>query len=286
MGMVVDCADGLESLDKNVFAGSAPIMANSTITFEGSNNVLYCENGVSLKGCKIRFNGSNGLIVLGKNKHVYNIDVTVNNDCSMVFGRDVYFNGVLHAIASEQCTIALGDGCLVSFGVWIRTADPHLVYDAHTGKRINPSNHVVVGDHVWLGQGAMLLKGTRIGSGSIVGAQSVVAGKRIGSNSSWAGNPAKFLRKGIFWDGACVHTWTKKQTAAHQQMDGVDYCFCVDEGTLGDRFIASCDLPAEKRLEHYLSCGYGNGAHNRLALDATPARRGKGLARVLNVIRH
>lgn len=103
-----------------------------------------------------------------------------------------------------------------SFDVWIRTADPHLVYRAEDGRRINPSRDVVIGDHVWLGQSAMLLKGAAIGSGSIVGGAAVVAGKTVPSNTSWAGNPARQIARGIFFDGACVHGWTAEQTAASQ----------------------------------------------------------------------
>lgn len=63
---------------------------------------------------------------------------------------------------------------------------------------------------------AMLLKGAAIGSGSIVGGAAVVAGKTVPSNTSWAGNPARQIARGIFFDGACVHGWTAEQTAASQ----------------------------------------------------------------------
>ena len=58
----------------------------------------------------------------------------------------------------------------------------------------------------------MILKGTQIESGSIIGAMSVVSNKKISANSSWAGNPAKKIREGLFWNRPCVHKWTEEQT--------------------------------------------------------------------------
>lgn len=139
----------------------------------------------------------------------------MHNKCIFFSGRDSYFNGALHAICSEGRYILLGDNCLYSFGIWIRTADPHLVYDAASKARINPSRDVLVGDHVWIGQDAMLLNGARVGSGSILGGRAVTSGE-LCSNASWAGVPARCVREGVFWDGASVHAWTQKQTEEGQ----------------------------------------------------------------------
>lgn len=138
-------------------------------------------------------------------------------------GKDNYINGRLSVILSEQKHVIFGSDCAISFGVWIRTAAPHLVYDAETKQRLNPSKSVFVGDHVWIGQSAMLLKGTQISSGSIIGAGSVVAGKRIPANTSWAGNPARQVKEGIFWSGQCVHRWQDKETEEFKVMQTDKY---------------------------------------------------------------
>lgn len=200
------------------------------------------------------------------------LDTMINNNCSLVVGRDVYFNGPCAIIVSEECTVSIGDSCLVSSSVRMRTADPHLIYDMETERRVNPSKHIIVGDHVWIGQGAYLLKGTFMGSGSIIGAMGVVAGKRIASNTVWGGNPAKFIRKGIFWEGSSVHSWTEEDANAHEHLSCDEFSFAPDAHTLDvKQFVASKNLPAQERLDHYLSIGYGNGAHNRLAVAVTNA---------------
>ena len=140
-------------------------------------------------------------------------------------GKDNYINGRLSVILSEQKHVIFGSECAISFGVWVRTADPHLVYDAETKQRLNPSKSVFVGDHVWIGQSVMLLKGTQISSGSIIGAGSVVAGKRIPANTAWAGNPARQVKEGIFWSGQCVHRWRDKETEEFQSMRTDKYIF-------------------------------------------------------------
>ena len=97
---------------------------------------------------------------------------------------------------------------MFSFGIFVRTADPHLIYDSTTKGRINPSASVFIGDHVWVGQDVLILKGTRIGSGSIVGGATCIAGKMIPSNVTIGGNPARIIRENVFFLPNCVHSWT------------------------------------------------------------------------------
>ena len=47
-------------------------------------------------------------------------------------GSDNYLNGTLNVIVSEERHVLIGSGGLYSFGIFIRTADPHLVYDSTT----------------------------------------------------------------------------------------------------------------------------------------------------------
>ena len=134
----------------------------------------------------------------------------------------------MNIILSEQRHLFIGARGVFSFGIWIRNADPHLVYSAETMERLNPTQSIFIGEHVWIGQSAMILKGSQIGDGSIIGAMSLVAGKRIPPNTSWGGNPVKLLREGIFWDGSCVHTWTEEKTEKSQHYDDNRYVFKDD----------------------------------------------------------
>ena len=215
----------IESLENNKFIGELPKMRNSTISFFGENNILFCDKDVVLSDCNITFNGSNSVIYLSSSSHAYKLNVTVNHDNVFYVGTNNYFNGVLNAVLSEQKHIFIGNEGLFSFGIWLRVADPHLVYSVADKKRRNFSKSIFLGYHVWIGQSAMILKGSKIHSGSIVGALSVVANKEILSNTSWAGNPSQEITQGIFWDGTCVHGWTDTQTQAHMTFNSDKYVY-------------------------------------------------------------
>ena len=244
---------------------------NASITFAGKNNVLLVEPGVKIEG-RVKFQGDNSLVVLSSNKHTYFLNLTLHNNCSFAMGSDNYLNGTLNVIVSEERHVLIGSGGLYSFGIWIRTADPHLVYDSTTLQRINPSKDVLIGDHVWLGQSSFILKGTTIGSGSIVGAMGVVAGKTIPSNTSWAGNPAKQIASDIFWDGRCVHSWTKTETAANQQYKSRNYIYKQEGSAIGLRNLANELHGAGTALERANLCEkhlLNNSDPNRFAINAT-----------------
>lgn len=199
-------------LKDNKFEGTLPKLTNSKIVFYGKNNILYCDKNVNLVNSTLEFKGDNSVIYLKESNQEYKLSFTMNNNTNAYIGKNNYFNGNLYCVLSEETNLFIGNNCLFSFGIWIRTADPHLIYDSNTFKRLNYSKSVYIGDHIWVGQNAMILKGTNIDSGSIIGAQSVVSNKTINNNTIWAGNPAKKVKENIFWDGKCVHLWTKEDT--------------------------------------------------------------------------
>lgn len=243
-------------------------MKNSKVTFNGTNNILFCEPGVHLENCNLVFNASNSLIYLSTNHHIYRVSITVNNSCTCFIDRGCYFNDVVSIICSEEKNVIIGRNALLSFGMWVRTADPHLVYSADTLERINPSKSVYIGDQVWIGQGVMILKGSRIHSGSIIGAGSVLAGKKVPSNVSYAGNPAKQIAENIFWDEHVVHTWTARETKKNQHYAGEPFLFeqtdgeTVPFGTIEKKLAKAHS--ASERLE-YITQLADNRSKNRFA---------------------
>lgn len=221
------CLEDFNKLNENKLCGSLPAsFVNSKIFFSGKNNILFCEENVNLINCTISFGGSNSVVFLSSNpRHKYQLKIDIFNNSTAFFGRNIFFNGLFSVSVSESKNLIVGNDCVFSFGIWIRTSDAHLIYNCKTMKRRNLSKSVLIGDHVWLGQNALLLKGTVIGSGSIVAANSVVSGKKIHSNSSWGGNPATFISDDVFWDGRCVHSWDEQKTKNNMIYSDRQYIF-------------------------------------------------------------
>ncbi len=212
-------------------------MEGSKITFHGTGNVLFVEDGVNLSNSTIGFQGSNSIVYLSKNRHIYYVNISINHNSTVYLGKNCYFNGKMTIVASEQQNIIIGDEGLFSFGIFIRTADPHLIYDGITKKRINPSRSVLIGDHIWLGQNVLILKGSVIGSGAIIGGNAVLSNKRIPSNTSVAGNPARIMKHDVFFSSECVHAWTDEMTEKYETMDTDKYIYHPSSDTVDMKFI-------------------------------------------------
>ena len=257
-------------MKENKFIGTAPVMIKSQITITGKNNLLYCDENVRMENCSICFAGNNSVLYLSRSVHPYKIKVWLYNESVVFFGKNNYINDILCITASEQKNVLIGSEGLFSTEIWIRNSDAHLLYDSTSKKRINFSKSVYIGDHVWIGQQAMVLKGAYISSGGVLGAKSVLSNKHVPSNNVWAGNPARQIRTGVFWDGKCVHRWTEAltETSAHCDEDYAEkFIFQYDpeeyisydkieerlteKKEADDKLRVLCDLSANSRKNRF-----------------------------------
>ena len=216
------------------------------IQFYGKHNKCVIEDNVDLSTSVIKFYGNNGIAYISTSTKPYLIDASVHDNCCLFIGKNNYFNGTLRMILSEGHDIIIGDGCVFSFGIRMRNADAHLIYDINECCRINPSKNIYIGDHVWVGQSAMILKGARVGSGSIIGAMSVITNK-VPSNTCFAGNPSKMIRKNVFWRGDCVHTWDK-ETTKNNEVDTSSQFIFRGKGQISeiDQLLNMCENGNDK----------------------------------------
>lgn len=256
--------------NKIIVDGEKSTLKNSRIIFNGKNNILFVEDGVNITNSIIKFNGDNAVCYIKSQKTAFFADFTVNGESCVYIGKNTYTNGKLYLITSERQNILIGDEGLFSFGIWIRTADPHLVYDCETKARLNPSMSVLIGDHVWVGQNALILKGTHIGSGSIIGAASVVSHKTVPSNCSMVGNPGKVIKSGVFFTKDCVHNWSEEKTKDNQIDDTDKWTYNKDEKTVDmlkiDAKIKSAHT-ADEKLEVVKKLIVKNKSKNRFFVE-------------------
>lgn len=151
---------------------------NLTILIHGNNNILYIDDDFATDGLTFVFEDDNNAIRIGKNCHG---------------------GGASEISAIEGTSVEIGDDCMLSANIKIRTGDSHSILEANTGKRINPSKSITMGNHVWIGNSVIILKGTKIENDCIVAAGSVVPGKSYKAHSIIGGNPAAVIKEGITW---------------------------------------------------------------------------------------
>lgn len=232
MELISSLSDKNKLKENKLIAGKDVNLNNTVIKFNGKNNILFIGDNVNISGSTINFNADNSICYLSESNKVYRLNISLNNNNVIYFGKNNYINNTLNAITSEEQNIIIGNNCLLSFGIFIRTADPHLIYDCKAKKRINKSKSVFVGDHVWIGQNTLILKGTKIGSGSIIGGASVCSNKIIESNTSSAGNPIKTIKRGVYFSSECVHKWTKNWAKKYNVLDSDCYIYEKSEDNL------------------------------------------------------
>lgn len=221
-----------EDNDNNQIIGFEPKLVKSTITFNGKNNRVVCEEDITIQNSKLAFQGDNSILYLSKPRKNYVLHSAIYSNSVLFFDENVTTNGKLAVMLSEGKNVFIGKNCLFSFGIWFRVADPHLIYDVKTKNRISISDSIYLGDHVWIGQNALILKGTQVGSGSIIGANAVVSNKKIKSNTTVGGNPAKEIRSDVFWDVRTSHRFTPKDSEKFSTYSNDNWIYNKDENTI------------------------------------------------------
>ena len=151
--------------------------------------VTMFDDSSFLCGDKCRFE-TNGLI------YMITSNITIGNEFTVESGY------TFHAL--KYSAIQIGNDCMFSYNVILRTNDGHSIFNIETGQNINSTEEIcrkriiTIGNHVWLSTNAIILYNTKIADGSIIGAASLVKGN-IPNNCIAAGIPVRIIRKNISW---------------------------------------------------------------------------------------
>lgn len=170
----INCDD----LSQCVFGEKTRIYHRCKINVYSGGNVVWKKKGVL---------GENSYLVVGGEVEI---------------GENVSFAHNLELRATPKTYIKIGNECLFSYNVSMRTA----IFDIQNEKSISHNNDVgiIIMDHVWIGMNVAILYNTVIGKDSVVGAMSLVK-TRIPNGCMYAGNPAKLIRENIRWDISMVY---------------------------------------------------------------------------------
>ena len=167
----------------------------------GKNNRLVLNHGCRLCNTVIHIIGNNNEIVFGENVKIgpkcsFWIE---GNNCKINIGAGSTFTQIVHVNAQEDNSeISIGEDCMLSNHIIIRTSDSHPIYDLDSNKRINPAKSIQIGKHVWIAPHSTVMKGVIIGDGAIIGSNTIVT-KQVPGNSLAVGMPARVVKTNIRW---------------------------------------------------------------------------------------
>jgi acetyltransferase-like isoleucine patch superfamily enzyme len=193
----------------NNFFRADTSLVKGRFEFDGINNSLSIKDGATVSG-RISIQGKNNIVIFNS-ASIFRGRLIVRGDNQVVsIGSHTTFQSV-YMLCQEGCNIQIGDWCMFSRDIEIRTTDAHSVVDVKSRKRVNTPGSVNVGNHVWVGVGSLISKGSTIPNDSIIGAYSFVNKEYTEENVLIAGTPAKIVRHGVTWNRGRKSKFTQAQ---------------------------------------------------------------------------
>ena len=184
------------------------------IKFEGINNTIeiYGDPLPRFINCVMQIKNNN-YVKIDSSKHVINqLNFRLEGDCSkLIIGKDFSIRGGM-MLLDNNLELEIGDNCMFSSGIYLRTTDGHAIFDNTTKKVLNKSEtkSIVIGNHVWLGNSVTVMKNSKISDNSVVGKSSIVTKKFETPNVLLVGSPAKIAKTNINWDRRSPEQYEKE----------------------------------------------------------------------------
>lgn len=173
------------------------LLTQTRIRIEGRHNLVTIGDGCRLRDLKIIVVGENLRVSIAEHCQLRGkIKVEDTGSQISVGAGTTMENGYLGAY--EGTSITVGNDCMFSDQVGIRTGDMHSILDSATQDRLNPSDSITIQSRVWLCRGVTVLKGCTIGPDTVVGGYSIVTDS-LPAGVLAVGSPAKVIRQGITW---------------------------------------------------------------------------------------
>ncbi len=183
----------------NTVTTSAERADDVRIVFRGSRNRVEIGEGARLTRLHLAFDCSDGVVVIGPSRRRLGVSIRVGQDSAVRIGRNVSSTEVVVLSATEGTTVTVGDDVMFASLNQVRADDGHPIFDVRSGRRVNVSQSITIGNHVWLGRSATVLAGVEIGEGSVVAYGAVVT-RDVPNNCIAAGVPARVVKRDIAWE--------------------------------------------------------------------------------------
>lgn len=184
--------------DGNVVVDHSSTGDSVELFFNGDNNRVVIESACNLRNLNINIVGNNNEIIIGRRCSLRG-SLNARHGSKINIGKCTSFVDA-RLFALEGTILVVGEYCMFSSRVYIRTSDEHPIYDLTTKNRINLAKNIYIHDKVWIGDNVTINKGVDVAEGVIIGACSVVLKSLKEANSIYAGAPARFIRSNVLWE--------------------------------------------------------------------------------------
>lgn len=167
----------------------------------GKNNLIKIGENTIIHKSNIRIRGDNNKLIIDEDCHIGESCSfwMEGNDINIHIGKGTTMTYGVHLCAQENNTkIIIGEDCMLSNTISIRTSDSHPIYSLYSTKRLNNADNVILKNHVWIAPNVKIMKGVRIEEGSIIGTDTIVT-KNIPAHALAVGHPAKIVKSEIKW---------------------------------------------------------------------------------------
>jgi len=186
------------------------------VNINGNNNVIKIHEPYAFENCHLTINGDNHLFEVQKiTNPVFSIRNTsfimrLGNNNSIKIGKNLSMVGGYIQAEDNNTFITIGDECMFSAEILVRTSDGHAILDNQTHEVINSGKNITIGNHVWLSFKTTVLKGSKIGDDSIVATGAIVTKDYFNQkNVILAGIPAKVVKENINWNWQSIQDYER-----------------------------------------------------------------------------
>ncbi len=173
------------------------LLTQTSILIRGDDNSVTIGDGCRLRDLKIILTGNSLQVDISNHCQLRGKIKAEDAGSRVEIGAGTTMENA-YVGAYEGALVRIGNDCMFSDQVGLRTSDMHSIVDAQTGARRNPAQSIVIESRVWLCRGVTVLKGGTIGTDTVVGGNALVTGPLPGGVLA-VGSPAKPIRTGIRW---------------------------------------------------------------------------------------
>jgi acetyltransferase-like isoleucine patch superfamily enzyme len=119
----------------------------------------------------------------------------IGKNATVEIGKNSCINPFTKLIIQHH--LVIGENCSISWDCQFLDEDFHTL--AYENRNDIIDNKIIIGNQVWIGNNVFIYKGVAVGKNSVIASNSVVKGKFNEENVLIAGNPARIVRRNVFW---------------------------------------------------------------------------------------